>query len=159
MLLGGELDATIFYTPRRTQLDRSGIDLTTHPGIRRLFPDMVAESARYYAKTGIFPVNHGMVVRRSIVEQHPWVVLNLYKAYIEAKELAYTETRSLAEPYQRVGLLPPETRAALNVDMFPYGVQSNRTLLETIAQYSHEQGLTPRVVGLDEVFAAQTLDL
>ena len=38
-------------------------------------------------------------------------------------------------------------------DPYPYGVKENRKVLETIAEYSHEQGLTPRVVKLEEVFA------
>ncbi|HZR99575.1 MAG TPA: ABC transporter substrate-binding protein [Chloroflexota bacterium] len=159
MLLAGELDAAVYYSPRRTLVDRSGLDLEGHPAVRPLFPDRVAESARYYQKTGIFPINHGMVVRRSIYERHPWVAINLYKAYQAAKERTLAETRELADPYLRVGLLPAEARAALAVDPFPYGVQANRRVLETVAEYSHEQGLTPRVVALDEVFAPSTLSL
>jgi hypothetical protein len=29
----------------------------------------------------------------------------------------------------------------------------------TVCQYSHEQGLTPRVLQLEEIFAASTLEL
>jgi hypothetical protein len=32
-------------------------------------------------------------------------------------------------------------------------------VLETIAHYSHEQGLTPRVLPLDEIFPRNTLEL
>jgi 4,5-dihydroxyphthalate decarboxylase len=45
------------------------------------------------------------------------------------------------------------------VDPYPYGVKSNRQVLETVADYSYEQGLTPRRLSLDEVFAPSTLDL
>ena len=48
----------------------------------------MAEGVRYYKKTGIFPINHGMVVRREIAEKHPWIVLNLLKAYDKANEIA-----------------------------------------------------------------------
>jgi 4,5-dihydroxyphthalate decarboxylase len=47
----------------------------------------------------------------------------------------------------------------LGVDPYPYGVKSNQKVLETIARYSYAQGLTPRLVGLDEVFAPSTLEL
>jgi len=47
----------------------------------------------------------------------------------------------------------------LAVDPYPYGVKSNQKVLETVAQYSHEQGLTPRVMPMDEIFAPSTLDL
>ena len=56
-------------------------------------------------------------------------------------------------------MLPPEKRSALAQDPYPYGISANRKVLETIAAYSHEQGLTPRVVGLDEVFAPSTMSL
>ena len=55
--------------------------------MKRLFPKPRAEGVRYYQKTGIFPMNHAPVIRRSIVEKHPWVVLNLYNAFLAAKEL------------------------------------------------------------------------
>ena len=40
-----------------------------------------------------------------------------------------------------------------------YGVKGPRTVLETISQYVHEQGLTDRRVGLEELFAPSTMDL
>jgi 4,5-dihydroxyphthalate decarboxylase len=63
------------------------------------------------------------------------------------------------EVYFRLGLLPADAEEAVRSDPYPYGVKSNRQILETIAQYSHEQGLTPRVLALDEIFAPSTLDL
>src|SRR5829696_728861 len=72
MLLAGELDAAVRYIAVRNIVDRSGVDLVNNPRVRTLFRDPVAEGARYYQKTGIFPINHGMVVRRSLLERHPW---------------------------------------------------------------------------------------
>ena len=57
------------------------------------------------------------------------------------------------------GLHAPEEGAALKRDPFAYGVVANRTILETIARYSNEQGLTPRVLSLEEIFPAATLSL
>jgi 4,5-dihydroxyphthalate decarboxylase len=45
------------------------------------------------------------------------------------------------------------------MDPYPYGVRSNQKVLETVAQYSYEQGLTPRLMEMEEVFAPSTLDL
>ena len=159
MLVAGELDATAFYVTHRNMLDRSGVDLQGHPRIRSLFPDPIAEGARYSQQTGIARLNHAVVVRRSILERHPWVALNLYKAFLAAKDGVAARARELAEPYFRLGLLPAEAHAGLDADPYPYGVQANRHVLETVTAYSHEQGLTPRRVQLDEVFAPSTLDL
>jgi 4,5-dihydroxyphthalate decarboxylase len=159
MLVGGELDATLLYIPDNNLVDRSRETLEGNPQVRPLFPDAVAEGARYFAKTGFFHINHGMVVRRSILEQHPWVALNLFNAFRKAKDVVAARTRELVDVYFRLGLLPSDTRAALAVDPYPYGVKTNRAILEAIAQYSHEQGLTPRILPLEEVFAPSTLDL
>ncbi len=130
-----------------------------HPRVRPLSPDPVAEGRRYYQKTGLFPMNHTVVVRRAILERHPWVALNLYRAFQAAKEQAAAETRALVEPYLRLGLLPAEAPAAFATAPFPYGLRANRHVLETLTAYSYEQGLTPRRVALEEVFAPSTLDL
>ncbi len=159
MLASGELDATLLYLPENNLVDRSREDFTNSTIVRRLFPDPEAEGARYYAKTGFFHINHCVVVRRSLVEQHPWVVLNLFHAFVKAKESVNERAKELSDVYFKLGLLPATSRKAFSVDPFPYGVVANRAVLETITQYSHEQGLTPRVLPLSEVFAANTLDL
>jgi 4,5-dihydroxyphthalate decarboxylase len=159
MLLSGELDASLLYLGERNLVDRSGVDLSGNPAIRPLFPDPAAEGVRYYQKTGIFPINHGVVVKRSLLEEHPWVAINLYKAFAEARDRVAARTRELSNVYFDLGVLPPSKRGAMSDDPYPYGVKANLKVLETIAEYSHEQGLTPRVVKLDEVFAPSTMEL
>src|SRR5262249_6929265 len=61
MMLSGELQAVIHYIVDPNLVDRSTADLWSHPEIRPLFPDPLAEGVRYYRKSGIFPINHGMV--------------------------------------------------------------------------------------------------
>ena len=159
MLLEGRLDATLLYLSGNNLVDRSRLELEPNPAFRLLFPDPIAEGQRYYHKTGIFPINHGMVVRRSIYEQHPWVALNLFNAFRQARDAVAARMRELVATHLELGLLGPDARNALSVDPFPYGVSSNRKVLETVAQYSFEQGLTPRVIQMEEVFAPSTLNL
>jgi len=159
MMVAGDLDATLLYITDRNLVDRSRVELDGHPEVTTLFPDPFAEGARYYQKSGIFPINHGMVVRRSLVEKYPWLPLNIYRTFLAAKDAVAARSRQLAEPYFQLGVLPAEGRRAMTVDPFPYGIKANRETLETIARYSHEQGLTPRMISLDEVFAPSTLDV
>ena len=91
MMLAGELEAVIHYIRHDNLVDRSKADLANHPDIKFLFPDPIAEGIRYFRKAGIYPINHGMVVRRDIAERHPWVVLNLLKAFDKANALADAE--------------------------------------------------------------------
>ena len=160
MLVSGELDATLFYLQDNNLVDRSRVTLEDHPDkLHQLFPDPDAEGRRYFAKTGLYPINHGVVVRRSIVETHPWVVLNIYNAFRLAKEQWLRGVSAAAQAHLDTGLLSPEMGQVLARDPYAYGVVGARRELETITRYSHEQGLTPRVVGLDELFAPVTLEV
>ena len=160
MMVAGELDATLHYVRRYKQdlVDRSTVDLFAHPDVTPLFADPTAEGIRYYRKTGLYPINHGMVVKRSIVDAHPWVMLNLLKAFVRANEIAEAERQEHVDYHLKAGLLPREAEAALRRPLVRHGVAANRIVLETAAQYSHEQGLTPRQLRLDELFASATLD-
>jgi 4,5-dihydroxyphthalate decarboxylase len=159
MMLSGELDATLLYLTATNLVDRSTANLDESTVVRPLFPDPVAESSRYFQKTGFYHINHGVVIRRSILEKYPWVALNVFNAFHEAHDRVYNRTRELADVYFRMGLLPRESRQALATDPYPYGVTANRRILETITEYSNEQGLTPRKLALEEVFAPSTLEL
>jgi 4,5-dihydroxyphthalate decarboxylase len=158
MMLSGELEAVIHYIVNPNLVDRSTADLWHHPSIRPLFADPLAEGVRYYRKTSIFPINHGMVIRREIAEKHPWIVLNLYKAFQRANEQADSERIEHAEYYRATGLLPRESAEALRAPLVRHGIAANRKVLETAARYSHEQGLTPRLLALEEVFAASSME-
>jgi 4,5-dihydroxyphthalate decarboxylase len=158
MMLSGELDAVIHYIVNPNLVDRSTADLWNHPAIKPLFPDPLSEGVRYYRKTGIFPINHGMVIRREIAEKHPWIVLNLYKAFERANEMADRARVEHAEYHRAAGVLTRESADALRVPLVRHGIAANRKVLETAARYSHEQGLTPRLLALEEVFAASTME-
>jgi hypothetical protein len=60
--------------------------------------------------------------------------------------------------YIETGQLPQEARKALTAPLVEYGIKANRLVLETAAQYSVEQGLTPRLFKLEEVFAPSTME-
>jgi 4,5-dihydroxyphthalate decarboxylase len=158
MLIDGEIDALTFYLPAQNTLDRS-IVLEGNPAVRWLFPDAIAEGARYYRKTGIFPLNHCVVVRKSLVERHPWIPLNLYSMFVEAKQLSEERFAGGFEQWVRTGVFLPDVTRTIAEDPMKYGVRSNITELTTIGQYLHEQHLAPRVVDPGEIFYPGTMTL
>jgi len=159
MLARGELDATVHYLREANLVDRSRIDLSKLADVRPLFPDPEAEGQRYFAKTGLFPINHCVVVRRVVLERHPWIALNLYGAFNAAKDESRARAVATLQPYFDTGAVDGNIRNALAQDALPYGVKAARRVVETVAQYVHEQGLTPRRVGIEEIFAASTLEV
>lgn len=130
MLMDGRVDAILFYPDFGDPIDRRTDGARERMRTRLLFADPAAEAARFFAKTGIHPVNHTVVVRRSLTAQRPGLASSVYAACLEA-----------------------------NADRaFPYGLAAHRKTLAALSEYLFEQRLTGRVVGLDELFAASTLD-
>jgi 4,5-dihydroxyphthalate decarboxylase len=158
MMVDGELDATLLYLRDANLIDRSRIDLHVRADIRTLFPNPKAEATRYYAKTGLFPINHTTVVRRTLLERHPWIAESIYETFVRVKELQRRERDERLEAYVATGLLDSAAVAQLARDPVPYGIAANRRELETIARYDYEQGLAKRRVGLDEIFAPNLLE-
>ncbi len=166
MLVSHEIDAAPVHRAfqrgtnvidRSTRLRASGGDWSK---VRPLFPDRIAEGERFFAAHGYIPANHTFVIRGDVHREHPWVAFNLYAAFVAAKELA---RERLAESIPSALVFGAEylatTRRIFGDDPFPYGVRANLAMLETIAGYSHEQGLTPRTLKVAELFAPSTLDL
>jgi 4,5-dihydroxyphthalate decarboxylase len=147
----------MYYLVDPNLIDRSTADLRNHPDIKPLFSDPWAEGVRYYQKTGLYPINHGMVIKRELAEQHPWAMTNILKAFNRANDLANRQRMEHVEYHIETGLLPAQTRKALATPIVSHGINANRHVLETIAQYSLEQGLTPRLMKLDDLFAASVM--
>ncbi len=159
MLVKGELDATLLYLNNRNLVDRSTIDIDAVDTVKPLFQDKKAETRRYFAKTGIYPINHAVVIKRELYERHPWLALNLFHAFVAAKQDVERETAETMKSYFETGLIDPAGEKALQGDPKAYGMKASRKVIETISQYVHEQGLTDRRVGVEELFAESTLDI
>lgn len=163
MVVRGDLDGVLLYLPDRNLVDRSRRSLREDPHVVPLFPDPAAEAARYREKTGLLHLNHCLVVRRTVAERHPWVPLNLYAAFLAARELALGRFASLAGAIERQGVAlgagPPGRAGAAAAGAFPYGIAANRAALATLAEYQFEQGLVARPVDVADVFGHDTLAL
>src|SRR3954464_5163922 len=113
MLLKGEIDGIVHYIANNNLVDRSRVDVTADPRIKYLFEDREAESARHFKKTGIFPINHCMVIKRSVYEQHPWVALNLYSGFLAAMEQVRKDSLAWMAPFYEMGLVDRGVRNAV----------------------------------------------
>ncbi|MGH7768076.1 MAG: ABC transporter substrate-binding protein [Candidatus Binatia bacterium] len=149
MLESGEIDALISARSPSSFVKGS-------PKIRRLFPNYKEVEMDYYNRTKIFPIMHVLVVRKEVYDRNPWVARSLYKAFSEAKDRAIqamhvSNTLACTLPWQfaEMELL----KSLFGADWWPYGVEPNRHLLETLIRYMGEQGLIDRPVKMDELFA------
>jgi 4,5-dihydroxyphthalate decarboxylase len=160
MLLAGELDGYMAYFRKQgvDMIDRSCVDLENHPDIKPLFADSAAEAARYYKKTGVYPINHGMVIKRTAYERNPWAVINILKAFGEANDIIEAERREHVAYHLETGLVPAEYRKLLDSRLINFGLKVNRATLELAAKYSNQQGLTGRIMKMEDIFAPNALE-
>ena len=164
-LLENEMDVAQVASPwvlQANTLDRSSRiggkgDWTK---IKPLFPDRMAEAARFYKKHGFLPVNHAYIIRGDVYKKYPWLASSLYTGFVKAKALARAKMLERIPTALFFGQeYAATTRDMIGDDPFPYGVKPNMAMLDTVTSYSHEQGLTPRKMKAEELFAAETLDL
>jgi len=152
LIASGEIDAMM--SPRMPTCFLDGA-----PNVRRLFPNYRQAEMDYFAKTGLFPIMHVMVIKRAIYEKDPWVAQTLYKAFCEAKDLCMRElydTNILRVSLPWTSAEYEDTRDLMTADYWPYGLTPNRMNLETLHDYLYEQGLIKQRLNLDELFARET---
>jgi 4,5-dihydroxyphthalate decarboxylase len=154
MLARREIDA--LYTARTPSTFRSGAGT-----VKRLFEDYASVERDYYRRTGIFPIMHTVVVRRTVYERDRWIAQSLNKAFRAAQREAYADLEETAAlkvmlPWATAAL--EETRRDMGDDFWPYGLDPNRQTLATFLRYSYEQGLAKRLLDPDALFAPETLE-
>jgi 4,5-dihydroxyphthalate decarboxylase len=150
LLKAGELDAQI--------LSDSGADASTiNKIVRRLWPNYREVEVDYYRRTGIFPIRHLVVVKDEVLKRDGEVASQLVHAFEDAKQQSYKywadhRRSSLAW----FGAEQEEERALLGPDPWPYSVEKNRAVIETLLDYAFEQRLTERRLDINEIFAPGT---
>lgn len=120
MLMDGELDAVLGETSPNAKL-------------KPLFSDPAAEAKAWYAKHGIVPVNHLVVVTGALADSRPDVVSEVYRMLKASKTMA-----ALADP----------------IDLVPFGFEANRRPLELITEYAEQQNLISERFPVEELFGA-----
>jgi 4,5-dihydroxyphthalate decarboxylase len=154
MLENGELDA--LFTARTPSSYSGGSG-----NVARLFENYREVEEKYYKKTGIFPIMHTIIIKRDVYKNNPWVAVNLYKAFCRAKQIAmnsYMESAALHVTLPWVNSEVEYTQKLMGEDWWPYGLEQNRQTLETFLRYHHEQGLSEKLVSIEDLFAPETMD-
>jgi 4,5-dihydroxyphthalate decarboxylase len=132
------------------------------PEVARLFPDFRKVEQDYFRRTRIFPIMHVIGIRKTLLERHPWLAVNVMKAFIKAKELCWYELGQIGHLFTSLpwGVAEfADTRALMGEDYWSYGLEANRHVLEPFTRYHHEQGLSARKVSPEELFARSACDL
>ena len=153
MLVSGELDALLVAQPPRHYLQG-------HPNVTRMFEDYLGVERAYVEKTKIIPIMHTVAVRKTVLDQHPWVAGNLLRAFTEAKDRSVE--RMFYAGMTHVPILWCFEHARRQASLFdgeywPYGVEGNRHTLGVFLRYAFEQGVCHRLLEVEELFPKQVL--
>ena len=129
--------------------------------VRRLFPDFREAEEAYFTKTRLFPPMHTIGIRRTLVEKHPWLPVNVFAAFVKAKEAAMTElsiTDTLRITHPWINAEVERVKVLMGEDYWRYGVEENRHDLDALQRYARTDGLIKEDVPMDQLFAATTFD-
>jgi 4,5-dihydroxyphthalate decarboxylase len=148
LLLAGEIDALVEPDLPEAWLQREGT-------VARLFPDCEKEEREYYERTRIFPIMHPIVVKKEILDRDPWVATSLFEAFAQSRTL-YRELVQQPHRSSVVWNKDEEERQFFGKDPFSQGLRENRHDVASMIQFAEEQGMLPRSLGVDELFAEST---
>jgi 4,5-dihydroxyphthalate decarboxylase len=152
MLAAGDIDA--FMGPRVPSCFTRG-----HPHVGWLFADPIAAALDYYERTKIFPIMHIIGVRRTLVEQHRWLPVAALKAFERSKQIALDRLAETSSSRVTLPFIEEQLRRArerMGADFWSYGVPGNRHVLEISLRHHHAQGLSGRLVTVEELFHSST---
>lgn len=153
LLADGDIDG--FMAPRPPVM------AGRHPHIGWLFPDPTSAATDYFRRTGIFPIMHLVGVRKELAAQHPWLPGAVLKAFEQAKAVALEQLGDTSATKVTLPFVEEQLAAArglMGQDFWPYGVAANRKTLENFLHHHHRQGLSSRLVGVEEMFHPGTLE-
>jgi 4,5-dihydroxyphthalate decarboxylase len=114
MLLDGELDAVLG-------------EKSDHPDLKMFFPDRSKEEFSWFARNGVLPINHMVVVSQDLCEKHPEAVAEVHRMLREAA--AASSSPKLMTERDRIG-----------------------RSLHLIIGYCVQQGLISRAYEVEELF-------
>ena len=152
MLADGALDAIIASRPP-SSFERGA------PNVARLFPEYRQAEAAYFGRTGIFPIMHGVVIRRSLVDRHPWLPEAVFRAFVAAKAIAMKDLFLMNVARVSLAWIAEDaaaTKKVLGASMWPYGLKSSRHEIEAMLRYALNDGLIDRTLTPEDVFHPST---
>ena len=154
MLQAGDIDAMISAHMPSPFVRR-------HPKVQRLISNFREVEQDYFQRTKIFPIMHTVVIREEVYDKNPWLAQSLFKAFNESKKLCQEAMYEFSALKYMLAWSIDEMekeREILGDDPWAYGLEANRHVLETLVQYTHEQGLISKRPDVDSLFANSTLE-
>ena len=127
------------------------------PDIQRLIPDARDAGFAYFRKTGVYPINHALVIKDSLLTDEPELARELFRTFQKAKNIYLAHL----DAGQNLSVADETAIANKQVvgDPLSFGVRANRKAIETIVQFAVDQQIIPKAFRPEDLFPPNTLDL
>lgn len=155
LLISGQVDAILHPAEPKVYQDRN-------PIVARMFVDHRTVERKYFSETGIFPVMHCVAIRKQTAKENPWLPKAVFEAYSKAKFNDYDYMRKwdwVTDSLPWYGQEFNETSELMSDNFYPYGLHASKTSFEAAFRFTYEQGLSNRLITLEEMFEKSTLGL
>jgi 4,5-dihydroxyphthalate decarboxylase len=128
------------------------------PDVQPLIPDARNAGFAYFRKTGIYPMNHTVVVKDALLAEKPWLAEELFRLFKASKD-AYLARLAAGGELSAADQTALALKAGIGGDPFPYGIATNRKALDAVARFAVEQHVIAPRYSPEDLFAASTRSL
>lgn len=124
-----------------------------------LIPNPMEQGIRALLERGHYPINHLIAVRNDVLQAYPALAEELFEAFAESKRL-YVQSLGAGKISEPTTIDSMHLQlCALDRDPLPYGIEPNRTVLESLVEHATAQQILRKPVDINSVFAESTLPL
>jgi 4,5-dihydroxyphthalate decarboxylase len=154
LLAAGEIDAVVGPRPPSCFVARSA-------AVDRLYPDYRTEEEAYFRATGFFPIMHCVALRKELAVAHPWLPLELFRAFARARAMAVADLSMVNVLRASLPWIAAEAEAQTRImggDPWPYGFRRNRDEVAAMIRFAVNDGLAAREIAPEDLFHPSVLD-
>jgi 4,5-dihydroxyphthalate decarboxylase len=130
MLVSGDLDAGLWAKGNNPEHIKGLIDS----------PD--AACTAFWQRYGVFPLDHLIVIKNSVIDANPGLPAALYEAFKQSKAIALEK-----DPHGHIG-----GQGLKDGDPLPYGLTENEKSLNMFLDFCADQKVTQRRMTIEELF-------
>lgn len=132
----------------------------THPGVTTLIPEAEKAGSEALRSRGLYPINHLVVVKDSLLREHPGLAESLFAAYAEAKKryVSALASGAISDP-GKYDAMYARVAEITGADPLPYGIEPNRPMIDLLIRYAVDQKILDRPVTAEELFVPATRGL
>jgi 4,5-dihydroxyphthalate decarboxylase len=146
-----------------TDLLRSGIGAAVGdirvdpPDIKCLIPNARDAGFAYFRKTGVYPINHVLVIKDSLLADDPQLARVVFRTFQKAKKI-YLAHLDAGKNLSAADETAIATKLVVG-DPLSFGVSANRKAIETMVQFAVGQQIIPKAYSPENLFEPNALDL